>query len=357
MIDLNTPVNEYLRKQLEKRLTMQIDDFKALGDVRETADGPVIHIDNGGSVLGVAHLDWVLWRKPTISKDKHTVYCPQLDDRLGVWVILDLLPTLYGIKYDILLTDSEEVGKSTAKDFTDCPKAYNWMFQFDRRGTDTVLYRYDSKQNRERLEKCGLTTGSGSFSDICYLDHLGVSGWNVGTGYYGEHTQACHGKLKETRSNAHKFHDFFLAHQNEKIEAPAYSEPVYYYGNYSTKSRSSAWDWGDDYYGYYDSPTYKAEKESIIRAYSDPSRRYDEDWACSCGKVNYWDADYCADCGDWFNPDRQYDGYEVIDLDDVPPFGIDHIPRRREPVTLEDFDMDRETFAQFVLRTGYTGRC
>lgn len=361
MLDLKTPVSEHLLKQLELRLTMGIDDFKALGDVKETADGPVIHIDNGGSVLGVAHLDWVLWRKPTLSKDKHKVYCPQLDDRLGVWVILDLLPTLYGIKYDVLLTDSEECGKSTAKDFTTPPKDYNWIFQFDRRGTDTVLYRYDSPENRKRLEACGLTTGYGTFSDICYLDHLGVSGWNIGTGYHNEHTQGCHGKLKDTRSNAHKFHDFFLAHQATKIEAPPYTEPTYYYGNYTggytTTSRSSGWDWGDDYFGYYDSPSYKAEKESILRAYADPSRRYDEDWRCECGQDNYWDADYCIECGEWFDPRHQFGDTELIDLNEIPPFDVDDdYSEDSSEVSIDDWDLEAETYAQFVLRTGFKGR-
>jgi hypothetical protein len=358
MIDLNTPLSEQLLKQLELRLTMDISDFKALGDVKETADGPVIHIDNGGSVLGVAHLDWVLFRKPSLSKDKHRVYCPQLDDRLGVWVILDLLPALYGIKYDVLLTDSEEVGRSTAKDFTAPPKDYNWIFQFDRRGTDTVLYRYDSPENRKRLEACGLTTGSGTFSDICYLNHLGVSGWNIGTGYHNEHSQTCHAKLQDTRSNAHKFHDFFLAHQAEKIIAPPYKEyPSYYSGGYTTRSYSSARDWGDDYYGYYDSPAYKAEKESIIRAYCDPSRRFDEDWRCECGKVNDWDADYCHDCGEWFDPDASYG---VIDLDvdgsDLHQFDPDDYDHAGDEVSIDDWDSEYESFAQFVLRTGYQGR-
>lgn len=353
MLDLSQPLPDHLLKQLELRLTMSVEDFRSLGDVKETPDGPVIHIDNGGSVLGVAHLDWVLWRKPSFSKDRHQVFCPQLDDRLGVWVILDLLPALYGIKYDVLLTDSEEVGKSTAKDFTESAKPYNWLFQFDRRGTDTVLYEYDSPDNRKRLEACGLTTSTGSYSDICYLSHLGVSGWNIGTGYYGEHSQACNAKLKETRENAHKFFRFFEAHKDTRIEAPPYTPPSYSF--YTGSSRNTGWDWGDDYFGYYDSPTYQKEKQDILRAYNSPSRRYDEDWSCECGCLNHWDATYCNECGNWYDPE---DGYDT-DLDDeweclVPPF--DDEAEDFDQVSIDDWDTDEETFAQFCLRTGYQGK-
>lgn len=364
LLNLDTPLSDYLLQQLKLRLTMKVEDFKALGDVKDTADGPVIHIDNGGSVLGVAHLDWVLYREPTISKNKHKVFCPQLDDRLGVWVILDLLPTLYGIKYDVLLTDSEECGRSTAKDFTNPPKDYNWMFQFDRRGSDTVLYRYDSPENRKRLEGFGLKTGTGTYSDICKLDHLGVSGWNIGTGYFQEHSQACNADLKITRGNAHKFKDFFLAHKDEKIASPPYTERTYggYYSSSRYTSAYSGWDFADDYAEYYDSPEYKLHKKQIIKAFSDPTRRFDEDWRCECGKVNFWDVEYCADCGEWFDPDIRYGDVDIIDLDSIEPFHSDDDTQiddddllylSDKTVSIDDWDQDRETYGQFCLRTGY----
>lgn len=166
--------------RLIQRCTDPIEKYREYGDTIDTPDGPLTYIDNGGDTLAVVHLDWVMWSKPRYNRKAHRITCPQLDDRLGLWCLLDLLPSL-GVKSDILLTDSEEIGRSTARYF-DTPKRYNWMYQFDRRGVDTVLYEYDSEENRERLEEHGLACGDGSFSDICMLSHLGCSGWNVGTG-------------------------------------------------------------------------------------------------------------------------------------------------------------------------------
>ena len=39
------------------------------------------------------------------------VFAPQLDDRLGVWCLLNALPTM-GVNLDVLLTTGEEICKS-----------------------------------------------------------------------------------------------------------------------------------------------------------------------------------------------------------------------------------------------------
>lgn len=281
---------------------MDIKDYRSLGNVVDTPDGPMIHIDRGGDTLAVAHLDWVKWAKPRFSQKKGRIYCPQLDDRLGVWVILDLLPTL-GVYSDILLTDSEECGRSTAKDFT-TTKQYNWMYQFDRRGTDTVLYDYDSKENRNRLEESGLTTGYGSFSDICRLDHLGISGWNVGTGYHHEHSHACYGELADTISQAIKFSGFWEKHKDILIPAPP--KPVYDYGysNYSSTYYSGGWGIDDIPESVYDIPpvvkritSYKKHSK-CWQWYDDPAEMREGDtWECLCSYENNWDHVYCDGCG------------------------------------------------------------
>jgi hypothetical protein len=166
-------------------------------------------IDNGANILAVAHLDI----HPNIAQDNffaecdERVYSPALDDRLGVYILLDLLPAL-GINVDVLLTDDEEVGLSTAQLF-DTQKQYNWMFQFDRRGTDVVMYQYHSSGLCDLLESVGFNVGVGSFSDICYLDHLGIVGFNFGTAYYKEHTLACYANLSEIETQVEKFVAFF----------------------------------------------------------------------------------------------------------------------------------------------------
>jgi hypothetical protein len=187
-------INGELKDALHKRLTDDIQDFTFLGNTRFTQHGPMIHIDRGSKILAVAHLDWVLWDHPTYYNQY--VCCPQLDDRLGAWVILDLLPS-WGLEYDVLLCDSEEVGNSTAQYFK-TEKEYNWMFEFDRSGTETVMYQYEQPRYTKILRDFQFDVGIGSFSDIAYLDELGCAGFNFGTGYYHEHTYRCFADLTDT---------------------------------------------------------------------------------------------------------------------------------------------------------------
>ncbi len=78
--------------------------------------------DNGSNVLAVAHLDTVAdaderkCRFVVTEGGGTVVFSRALDDRLGAYIILELLPLL-GLKYDILLTVGEESGLSTAAHF------------------------------------------------------------------------------------------------------------------------------------------------------------------------------------------------------------------------------------------------
>lgn len=146
--------------------------------------------DNGSNILAVAHLDTVVrsWERRTEfceTADGPICHSGALDDRLGAYIILCLLPLL-GINVDVLLTVGEEQGESTAELF-DPPegKQYNWMIEFDRKKNDVVMYEYDSPSTKDLVRACGATVGHGSFSDICYLNHLGIKGFNWGTGYDG----------------------------------------------------------------------------------------------------------------------------------------------------------------------------
>lgn len=212
---------------LKKRLTDKLEDFFAIpqAEVIETPDGPLIYQDNGSNVLAVSHLDAVMFDKPRIRKTKRrglVVECPQLDDRLGAWVILDLLPQL-GVKCDILLTDGEECGRTTAAHFKP-RKDYNWGFEFDRRGTDCVLYQYESSEDwRTDLERSGFYIGQGSFSDISKLDHLGVCFCNIGTGYHMEHSRQCYAELRDTLEQARTLAAFYRKHKDDKYN---WEEPL-----------------------------------------------------------------------------------------------------------------------------------
>lgn len=165
--------------------------------------------DNGAKVLAVAHCDTVRHDEhfEIVKLSKETIlFSAQLDDRLGVYTILDLLPRL-GIEVDILLTENEEIGKSTAKDFT-TKKQYNWIVEFDRRGETAVTYQFDEFIKAvSRYFKFDI----GTYSDIAELDFLGCSAVNIGVGYHDEHTGRCHLDIAQYVRQMMRFVRFFNA--------------------------------------------------------------------------------------------------------------------------------------------------
>lgn len=216
--------------------------FRKLGDNIKNPTGDLIHIDRGAQILGVGHLDCVKYERPKQYGD--IVTCPQLDDRLGVWCLLDLLPRM-GLNFDVLLTDCEEVGQSTAEHFK-TSKHYRWIFEFDRRGTDVVMYDYETSEYRQLLRDFDFSVGNGSFSDICSLDHLGATGFNFGTGYHNEHTSECFADLRDTMSQACRFATFFKA--NELVDMPYCPVPRYRSSGGAScrpggKYNSNGWSW------------------------------------------------------------------------------------------------------------------
>ena len=104
---------------MHKYLTKPINWFYRYGDVTHTPKGPLIFQDNGADILAVAHLDTVSTHKQRKRAPRFIgpkVYTPQLDDRLGVYAILHMLPK-HNIRCDVLLTDGEESCASTARFF------------------------------------------------------------------------------------------------------------------------------------------------------------------------------------------------------------------------------------------------
>jgi len=162
------------------------------------------------------------------------VYSPVLDDRLGVYIITDVLPKL-GLKYDILLTDDEEIGQSTAQFFS-TEKKYNWMFQFDRKGNDAVVYDYDTIDWKDAV-KTHFKLGIGSFSDICELEHLGCCGINIGTCYDDYHSKLAYANLTQLEVQIKAFAKFY--HQFKDVHFAYTPSPRYGYGwDYPTRFRS-----------------------------------------------------------------------------------------------------------------------
>ena len=208
-----------------------------LADGRSEGGKDYYFQDNGSNILAVAHLDSV--QKYTHCEflrlpGEPRVYSPVLDDRLGVYIITDVLPKL-GLKYDILLTDDEEIGQSTAQFFS-TEKKYNWMFQFDRKGNDAVVYDYDTIDWKDAV-KTHFKLGIGSFSDICELEHLGCCGINIGTCYDDYHSKLAYANLTQLEVQIKAFAKFY--HQFKDVHFAYTPSPRYGYGwDYPTRFRS-----------------------------------------------------------------------------------------------------------------------
>lgn len=202
--------------------TWNFDGYAQRVDLPDSALGRkrfYYYQDNGSDVLAIAHLDSVQSDGTCNVVETAAgllVTSGTLDDRLGAYVILDLLPRL-GITCDWLLTTDEEIGQSTADEFfTDKP--YNWMFQFDRGGTDVVMYEYETDALCELVEDSGARVGLGSYSDICMLDHLGIAGFNWGVGYQDYHSARSHAWLEDTFRMVARFVKFYEANATTRLD-------------------------------------------------------------------------------------------------------------------------------------------
>lgn len=204
--------------QLKQRCISSFSSFKKEGDVVYGLHGTHIFIDNGGDVLMTAHLDTVANYKQCKRFDatkKGIVKSRALDDRLGAHILLDILPTL-GINVDILLTEGEESGQSTAQDFIPT-KNYNWLACFDRLGNDAVTYRYSNVEAENALVDVGFKIDWGSYTDICELTHLGIWGVNIGTGYFNNHEKSAWADLNITKETILAFRTFWEAYHDTPL--------------------------------------------------------------------------------------------------------------------------------------------
>lgn len=177
------------------------------------------HRDNNSRILAVAHLDSVQSDPTCTVIDTNAgplVLSGALDDRLGAYVICELLPKL-GITCDLLLTMDEEEAASTAAEFT-TTKLYNWMIEFDRGGTDVVMYQYETPELADLVEASGAYVGMGSYSDISTLDHLGCAGFNWGVGYADYHSKRSHAWLVDTFKMVEEFMEFYEVNKEVWLE-------------------------------------------------------------------------------------------------------------------------------------------
>lgn len=220
--DIPRPKIKFRLPTMERICLMPFEGFSAFGDLHgEKPDEQYYYKDNGSKILAVAHLDSVQRYKHFVVAevaDETIIYNAQLDDRLGAYLILDLLPR-YGVKADILLTTGEESGRSTAKFFKPPEgRQYNWIFSFDRMGTDVVMYDYETVELAKLLRESGCTVSKGSFSDIGCLYELKAAGFNFGCGYEDYHSKLAHVALSDTANMVQQFLHFYRAHRNTYLE-------------------------------------------------------------------------------------------------------------------------------------------
>lgn len=266
-------------KKLKRVCLADIDEFTSIGQVTETRDGIYIYKDNNASVLGVAHLDSVLdldhFHVVPVNKDE-IVLNAQLDDRLGVYTLLYTLPSM-GIKFDLLLTEGEETGRSTAAHF-ETKKQYNWVFSFDRRGEGCVLYQYSGKEWEAALKASGFKIDMGSFSDISMIEHLGVKCVNIGTGYHGEHDDTCYASMGELNRQVKKFADFYAHNRDIKYK----------------HTKGNSWGWGGGIFSRFQNH-YDDYMCYLCNGRTGTVQVMEGVWVC---KKCFNDADMCTVCDD-----------------------------------------------------------
>jgi len=208
MHDIKTvPIN---RKKIKWRCQQSIiqifDDCQKLGgEIVGPKNQQHAYLDNGADILFVCHADTVFDRAK-YGQDRQRLYSPNLDDRLGVYLVLDYFPHI-GINADILITENEEIGRSTAENFMP-KKQYNWIVEFDRRGSGVVVYDYDNPDWLDAITR-HFTIQQGSFSDISLLENLKTSAVNIGIAYHHEHTRRCYCRLSELYRQLQKFVAFY----------------------------------------------------------------------------------------------------------------------------------------------------
>jgi hypothetical protein len=192
------------------------------------------HIKNeGAKVLLVAHVDTVLQTtKPVITTK--TVVARGLDDRLGVFMCMSLLEERDDV--DVLITDDEEVGMSSAEHVpTKDLEKYNCIIELDRGGSDFVHYGLADDDLIGAYSKYS-KVGYGLASDICYLDRPSCGCINVGIGYYLPHAKGSYAVIDEYIAAYSNVSDFISKYKDTHFKP--HTKPVYSY-DYSQYYKSS----------------------------------------------------------------------------------------------------------------------
>lgn len=169
----------------------------------------------------------------------HVVSGCTLDDRLGIYIILNILSV--GYKPSIIFTDLEECGgigaKELVKKFPICPFKINFMIELDRQGyNDAVYYTCGNKEFQEYINSFGFETQIGTFTDCLVIGEAwDIAAVNLSCGYNWEHTIYEYAHMTWAEETENKVIEIL---SQDYTYLPIYSYdkkiPTYYYRNLST---------------------------------------------------------------------------------------------------------------------------
>jgi hypothetical protein len=165
---------------------------------------------NKPKLLFIAHRDTV--RKPAgMTIFNNYIISPVLDNRLGMNLGINLAKALPFI--DILITDGEEMGMSTARFI---PKKmldkYNWIFSIDRMGKYPVTYHHYNRVAYESLINIFGSVAHGTFSDISEINE--VFSINFPAGHQSDHQELNYANLDDVEDCYHKIVRFIMENKD-----------------------------------------------------------------------------------------------------------------------------------------------
>jgi len=207
---------------------MGIEDYALIPGSRRVEcgeggkDGTYVFIDRGADILAVAHRDHVVENAKhfywAAMANDNVIYTPVLDDRLGCWIINNVLPKM-GFNFDILFTEGEETGNSTAAFFPGIEgKQYKFIVEFDRKEDDAVTYQFDRKVWEDALKDSGFKVNKGMFSDIGMLSHLKACAVNIGCGYKDYHSERANASINQLYQQLVRFKAFMAKYGETYFE-------------------------------------------------------------------------------------------------------------------------------------------
>lgn len=167
----------------------------------------------------------------SLSKTAHKdVNCLGADDRLGVWMAMQLI----GSGYNVIFTEDEESGCIGAKELSDSKymkeinEKCSCYLELDKAGHKKYCNYYSNNSAMEAVLKAfDMKETRGSCSDIIQItDATDTASANISIGYYEEHRRSEHIKLRETIETLNKLNEIaeYLTGARYKNE---YKPPVY----------------------------------------------------------------------------------------------------------------------------------